>query len=566
MAATGLERALRDDRKTADQENDVAARCRVRAKKILDDLRRTNPKQAALVTDPNSHIAALCPRRAGKTYGGVAMAMVVGEAAPGSITLVISLNSKQLRRLYWRGAPAGIFTFNRNYNLGLKTNDTHLRWEHENGSTGYLMGVDGDEEVESIRGLEADLYLIDESSIIPPGRLHRLITEILEPQAASRSGRIVMIGTPGVISTGPFYEATCDKSRSMNDEGRSLPTSVLYGTKDPFGRDPIEHMLWSRHHWTLEDNRARPQQWVAAVRKKKARAWADDHPTWLREYLGLWTESVDGLVYRYALEKGSGTVTWVPAPEKGNPAGLPPEGAPWRFVGGLDLGFEAPTAFVLAAYSRRTREFRHVTDWSYAKLHPSEIAEKISESSERYGRPEVIYCDAGNLGRMILETLKDEYGIPVERAQKRDKHDWISLANEGFARGEIKIIESTLLSEQLISDVWDLGDDSVEDLARVNKLVEDKSVPNDSCDAFLYALRGAYHRFKMWQSEEILDVDHPDYAARWEAEQLRKYRARKDLNVLSRASSTSHLSLAPDFVRDAFGTSGVPWKTSTRKS
>ena len=125
---------------------------------MLAAIREVNAKQADLIVDTSPLSAAICPRRAGKSYGGAGTALITGESRPGAISIIISLNLKQLRRLYWAGSPSGLFTLNRGFGLNLKFNDVMLRWEHENGSLGYLMGCEDEEQLEVLRGMEADLY------------------------------------------------------------------------------------------------------------------------------------------------------------------------------------------------------------------------------------------------------------------------------------------------------------------------------------------------------------------------------------------------------------------------
>lgn len=498
---------------------------------MLADLKRTNPKAAAMVKDPAPHIAAICPRRAGKTYAGVLAALITGESKPGAISLIISLNLKQLRRLYWAGGPSGLYTLARKYGLNLEFNNTFLRWEHENGSIGYLLGADDDEQLEVIRGLEADLYLIDECKSFAPHKLNKLIEDIIDPQRASRLGRLVLIGTPGFIAAGPFWQATCPSAR--DSEGRKF--HVDWGTSDPDGRTPKADLLWSRHTWTLQDNAAMPHQWVEALLKKKSKRWSDDDPTWCREYLGMWTSSAEGLVFRYYAEKGTGRVTWVPVRTKDNPTGLPAEGSPWRLIAGLDIGYEAPTAFVVAAYSARLRQLRHVWDCSTAHMLVPDIAEMIKEAVRRFGPIEKIYADVGNLGKMIVQTLIREHGFPLEKADKREKMDHIELLNAAFSRGEVLVVENTALEHQLLTNAWDLrediktgadGQESIKDvLARQGRLREDNNIPNDSTDALLYLFRGSLHHFGFTPEPPAPTPGTPEWFKKWEAEQLRAARA-----------------------------------------
>jgi len=501
--------------------SDLEKRSTDRAREILRSL---TPVQRALVTDPAPHVSGLCPRRAGKSYAGAAAALITGEAKPGSISLIVSLNLKQLKRIYWAGGPSGLFTLDKKFGLGLNFNKTECRWEHQNGSIGYLLGTDTPEQLEVIRGLEADLYLVDECKSFAPRALDSLIDDIIDPQRATRMGRLILIGTPGSIMAGPFYQATHPEALDHDKQ----PLCITPGTTDQWNRTAESDLLWSFHHWTLEDNTAAPHQWREALIKKRSKKWSDENPTWLREYLGRWTGSTEGVVYRYFEEKttaaGPGHVTWIPQCSEANPTGLPPEGNPWHLLGGLDLGFEEPTALVVAAYSRSLGQLRHVWDTSASHMLVDDVAEMIREAQRKYGRLERIFADAGNLGKTIVATLMERYGLPVERADKREKFDHIELLNSAFHRGEVKIIEGTQLENQLISDQWLLGDRGKTELARLGRLTEDPAVPNDSADAFLYLYRGAQHHYRTEREPEQPKMGTPEWVKHWEKTQLDKAR------------------------------------------
>jgi hypothetical protein len=488
---------------------------------MLADIKRVNPKQYALVTDDAPHSVGICPRRAGKSYAGAATALITGEAKPESISIIVSLNLKQLRRLYWSGSPSGLFTLNRRYGLGLEWNNSMLRWEHQNGSIGYLMGAEDDEQLEVLRGMEADLYLIDECKSFLPIRLNKLINEIIAPQRATRKGRLVMIGTPGHVMSGPFYEASCPTI--VDREGRRY--SVDHGTKDPHGRDVHRNRLWSRHHWTLQDNAAMPHQWDEALITKEHSKWENDNPTWRREYLGEWAVGGEGLVYRFAGERQKGTVTWVPERSKSNPTGLPVDGD-WRLIGGLDLGFEDKTALVVAAYSAKYRQLRHIWDSSRSHMLVDDVERLLDDARARFGPMEKIFADMGNLGKMVCETLIRR-GYPIEKADKREKYDHIELLNSALVRGEVQIIEGTELEQQLSTIAWDLDEgtrEEIDQLARQGRLREDPAVANDVADAFLYLYRGSLHRFGYSQPVLAPVFGTPEWVQTYEREQLRRAR------------------------------------------
>lgn len=543
-----FEKALREENATEAVSAEVIARCRNRAKAMLANLRKYNPKQAELVLDPSPHIAGICPRRAGKSYAGASAALIQGEAKPGSISIIISLNLKQLRRLYWKGGASGLFTLDKQFKLNLTFSSTALMWEHENGSIGYLLGAEDDDQLEVIRGLEADLYLIDECKSFHPSVLNTLIDDIIDPQLNTRRARLILIGTPGFIASGPFYQATCPEAK--DEEHR--PYLVKYGEKDPWGRTPQEDLLWSLHSWTLQENTAKPHQWTEALKKKRAKKWADDSPVWRREYLGHWTAGGSGMVFRYGAEKSTGKVTWQPQITDDNPSGLPAEGAPWRFIAGMDFGYEAPTALVVAAYSSKLKQLRHVADYSRRHLLPPDIEDLLNEAQEKYGRFERIFADAANLGITLVKHLEAR-GFPIEKSEKREKLDHIELVNGSFSRGEIKIIPGSILERQLLTVAWALGDedeDEILDLARRGKLKEDDAIPNDSTDAFLYMYRGSLHHFVQTEEEEEPDPESPEGIAKWEREQLKKardsFKTKKDHRL-----GSNGFDRAPGFVRNA---------------
>lgn len=499
-----------------------------------------------MAMDPGPYVSGLCPRRAGKTYDAVATALMTGEAKPNSIVIVISLNKRQLKRLYFEG-PAGFPSLNRKFDLNVTFHGTDLMWRHENGSIGYLLGADDEEQLEVIRGLEADLYIVDECKSFAPGRLRALIDDIIEPQRATRRGRLMLIGTPGHILAGPFYEATCE--RAVNKKGQ--PYSVAYGHTDPWGRTPMQDRLWSRHHWTLQANTAAPHQWEEALKTKASKEWADDHPSWVREYLGLWPEGDnEGLVFRYGLDKSvHGKVTWWPQRTDDNPTGLPPEGGPWRLIAGLDLGFSAPTAFVVCAYSSTLRQLRHVWDEQHPHLLTHDIVEMYQRAVQRFGPIEAVYADATGLGELVVADLVMD-GLPIHKSDKREKNDFLELVNSAFARGEIKIIEDTILELQLLTNAWDLSDGTKEELARLHKLKEDKTVHNDVSDAFLYLFRGSLHLFGVPTSPDAPVPGSPDAIRAWEKEQLAKAR-REVRRELEQAASRNLFARAPRAVRAA---------------
>jgi hypothetical protein len=227
---------------------------------------------------------------------------------------------------------------------------------------------------------------------------------------------------------------------------------------------------------------------------------------------------------------------------------------PWRLVGGLDIGFEDKTAFVLAAYSTKLRELRHVWDFSKAHMVVDDVADMLARVFERFGSVEKIFVDTGNLGKMVVQSLMRR-GFPLEAAEKREKNDFIELLNSAFSRGEVKIVESatceglgweSALEEQLLSNAWDLSKGTREELARQGRLREDDSIPNDNTDALLYLFRGSLHQFGMAPAPSGPAPGTPEWRLQWEKQQLAAARTHQ-----SSDRALGGMPRPPTFVRNA---------------
>jgi hypothetical protein len=499
---------------------ELSARSRQRSIDLFNDLALP---QRGPILDPNPLVSVLCPRRAGKTFMTSVAALMTGEANPGSITLIMSLTLKALKRNYWLGSRSGLPYLNQKYGLGLTFNSSELRWQHENGSIGYLLGAEDRTQMEYIRGIEADLYIVDECKSFAPSILDELIRDIILPQRISRRGRLMLIGTPGHIFAGPFWEATCPEARSepTDEFPKGRPFSVPHDQDDPYGR-PRRH-LWSAHSWSLQDNEKMAHQWSEALDLKAMKEWADDNPTWLREYMGRWTNTHDGLVYNYVEHRSTPEkVNWTPNPTEANPTGLPQDKGPWHLVMGLDLGYEDPTALVVGAWSSSHPELRHIHDEKHPHLLVPDVIDLVQRNIARFGMPETIAVDTGgSMGKSFAETLSRLYGLPVVAAKKQEKFEYIELLNGDFSTGRVKIRAGTALEEQLMSVQFDLSDGAKAELAHKGRLREDPSCPNDVSDAFLYMWRECHHHF----AKQSPDQPRPGSLEWWEKREAAAYQA-----------------------------------------
>jgi hypothetical protein len=497
----------------ADAVSSVEEMAKAQARRCDAIKKGQTAKALPFILDEAPYVSGLCPRRSGKSFAAASKAVYVGETKPGSRILVISLTLKSTKENYWSGAPSGIFRMDKLFDLGLKFHHTDLVWWHQNGSRGRLAGAETKADIEYLRGAaaEADLVIIDECKSFAPALLHQLIQDVLEPGMMTRNGQIVLIGTPGLIPVGPFYEATYEDAYKEDENKARQPTCVLYTgpvahqeerlacTEEAAGSSPAgsteeaAHEPWSLHHWTVKDNTAAPGQWARALRIKRKAGWDDMHPTWRREFLGQWVMDVDGLVYAFAQLRASGKVTWDPERSPNNPTGLPQQDGPWHLILGIDFGYEDDFALVLAAYSEQLCELRHVYDFKTPHLIVEQMVGAILEVIDRFGMPEAMVGDAGGLGKVLVETLNQTYALPVIKAEKHEKFDHIELLNSDFHSGRVKILDDSDLAYELSALQWDLKTATKTQLVRAGKLREDKECPNHLCDALLYLWRYSFH-------------------------------------------------------------------------
>lgn len=465
-----------------------------------------NEVQRALIDDQALYLSGLCPRRAGKTYGATSKALHLGEAKPGARILIISQTLKATVENYWSGAPGGLWFQNARYDLGLKFNTTAHTWTHPNGSRGMLAGAETKADIERLRGgpAEADLVIIDECKSFAPGLLEDLIRNVIEPGLMTRNGQLLLIGTPGSLPLGPFYHATCLRARvpapTESEPDAVRPTCIPYDERENpgpayrnVGPDEFED-LYSLHSWHIQHNTAAPGQWARALRIKRQNGWADDHPTWRREFLGEWVSDESDLVYQFAHMRAQNKCLWTPGDS--GVTGLPERDGPWHLLLGLDLGFVDDCALVLVAYSEQLRELRVVYDYKAPGMDAQTFAEEVLGVIDRYGQPEMIVADVNQGGsKMIVEMLNQRYGLAIQPAQKREKQDHIELMNGDFLADRIKVIPSSDLDHELCGLQWDLSANSKTILARTGRLREDPKCPNHLCDALLYIWRFSYHYY-----------------------------------------------------------------------
>ncbi len=403
---------------------------------------------------------------------------------------------------------------NSDMQIGAHFSESKLRMTLPNGSFLRLVGADDKREIEKLRGQPFHEVQIDEAASHSYIILSYLVERIIGPRLGDFDGSLILYGTPSHLLTGYFYEAT----RPQSEEGT------------PYEGEAVTDG-WSTHHWNAKDGAiAGVPAMVAACKRfreiEKKRGWSADHPVKKREHDGLWASDDSESVFRYRPHvDGEAFNQWDPERDDAQMgiAKLPP--GEWLFTFGMDMGHSDPFALEIGAHKSRGNDLLHVYEYVAEKITIRAIAEllvgkawvkKILNGLEPRepggiigvtGWPYGMVADIAHLGGAILQELGEVYGIPIEKADKRDKIDSIEMTNGDLLSGRSKILKGSILETQMLHLQWAIDP--------WGKLKEDKGARNDCTDAWLYLRRKAMHLIGEAEPEAKPAPNSPEATQQW---------------------------------------------------
>lgn len=459
------------------------------------------PAQRAFIDDPSKRKLTHAPRRAGKTHALVGLALKTALAFPdATIPLVERSMSCQAADEFWRGLQE----IDAEYRLGIKWQHTLRIATFPNKARLIVMGADTAEASDKVRGGKYPLVLVDECGAFRSEILSYLVTDVCEAATMDYDGVIVMAGTPNLTKKGFFWSA-----------------------KESGG--------WSVHHWSSIDNTALPLKgmegrseedrrqwrvdWLANLRKRLG--WTEETSTYVREYLGQWTDATDDRMYGIT-----------PA----NILDRLPDAKPseWTYVLAIDIGYTEPCAITVWGRIDGDPHLYVVEEFERAQLVPSALAAHVERFRARYD-PISIVVDSGGMGKGYATEMQETYGIPCEAANKQGKLAHVDFANGDLASGRIRILKSC---KSLIEDLSELPwNEERTDAA--------KGYDDHLPDSFLYG----HGRIRKWADTGLGDPDAPQRGepAWWLAEVAR-------MEADEEARITAHVSeMREDSHRNDFG-------------
>jgi hypothetical protein len=409
--------------------------------------------QRKFIEDQAEWKVACCTRRAGKSHTAATGLLDAAFSQANTDSLYLGLTRQSSERIMW----PKFHEFKNLLGNHIELKPSKLVVQTSNGSRIWIIGADSPGLVDRLLGNKWKRVIIDEAQSFGD-HLEYLIDDVLGPALLDLQGDLWLLGTPGPVPSGYFYNAMENPDSSF-----------------------------SRHFWSLLQNPYLPHaaQWLEKLKKRKG--WTDANPTFRRQYLGEWCHDPSALVYRCFSDA--------------NVYEQMPYGA-WDYVVGLDYGWHDQTAFCVIAYSVDHPAAYVVESYGQSHLIPSEVAQHLERLVAQY-RPVRIVADTGGLGKSITEEMKKRYGFNIDAAQKTEKAAAIETLNGDFADGRFFVHKShTELRRQM------------QVLVKDDKGQEDPSLPNDKCDAMLYAHRWSRH---YWHREKP-DTPTRD-SARWLQEQ-----------------------------------------------
>ena len=392
------------------------------------------PEQTAFINDNSKMKSALTTRRAGKSYAAGLMLFQFCLQNPNAACAYIGLTRETAKNVMVEPVLKKI---NRNFKTNARFYRSPASIKFPNGSYILFIGInDTEEEREKLLGQHFKLAVIDEGASYTID-LKTTIRDFILPTLTDDDGQLVMIGTPGNLRN--YF---CDIT-----EGR-IPG-------------------WSNHFWTANENHHVSKNWNKDIEKLKIDyPNIEDDPGFQQHYRGKWTLDTSKQAYKCTK---SNYIESLP-------------NATYKYILGMDLGWEDENSFVIGAYSDNDPTLYLVETYSKNHMLMDDMIEKLHQLESRYNISHYI-IDAAN--KQYVEELRYRTKRPFTPANKQEKMKYVSMMNSDFILKKIKIIPAKC--ESLLKEYeYLMIDDS--------NPVKPKILGGDhNADAALYLWRASYH-------------------------------------------------------------------------
>jgi len=404
-------------------------------------------QQRKVINSPARLKAILCGRRAGKTVTAAAgLANALNDADFDEAVVYAARTRAIAKRLIWAKLHKCARDGGR---ADWKFSESDLTITNSKGGFLIVVGLDKPAEIEKLRGLKMRRFIGDEPATYT-AILQALYDEILEPALMDLDGDVWLMGTPGPILAGFWYQASTQQE----------------GYED-----------WEPHHWTMFDNPHTPdaQAYLDRVLKRKGLEASD--PTIQQEYYGRWTADDSAQVYRYVPAKNDHT---------GLPAGYDPR--KWVHTVCVDFGVVDDFAWTVEASHPHSEQCYFVENGAGVGLLIDQMADIVLRLTATYN-VHFLGGDPGGGGKALIEQWNQRYaaragGMLMVAVEKTEKRAAIDVVNTDLRTGRLLLCQDACapLGQELTLLPW----------ADAKRLKEHPSYPNNRADSALYTHR--HHR------------------------------------------------------------------------
>lgn len=419
------------------------------------------PNQLAFTQSKAKFRTADCSRRSGKTEGIAALLMGAVEGAPESVALYLTKTRINAKRIVW-----GILQrLNREQGLGCSFLESELCMVVPEGGRVYLGGINNREEIEKFRGMPIVLVVIDEAQSIA-GYLQELVDEVLAAALMDYDGKVVLVGTPGPVPVGYFYDCI------QNPEW--------------------EHFGWTvfDNPWILKKSGKAPQEHLDAELKR--RGVSVDDPVIQREWFGRWVYDPNSLVFRYEAERN-------------HYDGLPGLGGSWECVVAGDIGWDDADALGVLRWNTTAPDLWLAEEHVMAKQTITQLGNRLREMVDRCN-PLSVVLDFGGLGKKIAQELTQRWGLNVKAAEKERKLEHIELLNDALRTGVFHAKKDSRFAQDAMLVEWDRSNPE-------KPKISDR-FHSDAGDMVLYGYREALHWLAVPEQPKAPKPGTPEWQAK----------------------------------------------------
>lgn len=359
-------------------------------------------------------VRLLCGRQAGKTYL-IALWLLVGAlTVPGSINVYLALTKESAKRAIW---PELLLVGRA---LGMDESWFKLHGGTvvlPNGATVLVMGTDDKATIETWRGSKLNRVAIDEMGSQPPEWIAYMVREIVWWCIMRHDGAIALIGTPGLLPDGYWWEQTKPNA-------------------------PAPHAL---HHWTVYDNPGIPHAPEFIEETLRINEWTTASPQYQREVLGQWTPDKTAIVYPYDDEAMSLAVL----PTASETGHIVPTNS-WSYTFAANVASPERVAWAVLA-SNVAVPYVVVVEADAALLDPESGALRLRSRLDAYPDADMV-IDAGDLGEPHVESLRRRYGFPAAPAEKEAKPSAIRDMRGAVMAGSVRALQGP--ATRTLRDAW----------------------------------------------------------------------------------------------------------------